>query len=85
MTPDKKRELRDMIDATVRGKIDANRRFIDDTLETIQEQNHQYFLAKLGEELRQAELDKKAGYLQSAMHHQVMAYVYKSILEKCFC
>jgi hypothetical protein len=85
MTPDKKRELRDMIDEAVSGKIDANRRFIDDVLEKIQDQNHQYFLARLGEELRQAELEQKAGNLQRAIHHRVMADVYKSILEKCFC
>lgn len=85
MTPDKKRDLREMIDDAVRGKIDANRRFIDEVLEKIQDQNHQYFLARLGEELRQAELEQKAGNLQVAMHHRVMADVYKSILEKCFC
>ncbi len=85
MTPDKKRELREMIDDAVRGKIDANRRFIDEVLEKIQDQNHQYFLVKLGEELRQAELEQKAGNLHVAMHHRVMADVYKSILENCFC
>jgi hypothetical protein len=85
LTPDKKRELRDMIDETVKGRVDANRRFVDEVLEKIQDQNHQYFLAKLGEELRQAELQQKAGNVQGAMHHRVMADVYKSILEKCFC
>jgi hypothetical protein len=85
MTPDKKRELRDLIDEAVKGRIDANRRFVDDVLEKIQDQNHQYFLEKLGDELRQMEIEQKAGNLQGAMHHRVMADVYKSILERCFC
>lgn len=85
MTPGKKRELRDMIDEAVNRRIDANRRFVDEVLEKIQDQNHQYFLARLGDELRQAELQQKAGNLQGAMHHRVMADVYKSILENCFC
>jgi tRNA pseudouridine-54 N-methylase len=86
MTPDgKKRELRDMIDEAVNSKVDANRRFVDEVLEKIYDQNRQYFLAKLGDALRQAELQQNAGNLQGAMHHRVMADVYKSILEKCFC
>ena len=85
MTPDKKRELRDLIDEAMKGRIDANRRFVDDVLEKIQDQNHQYFLEKLGDELRQMEIEQKAGNLQGAMHHRVMADVYKSILERCFC
>ena len=85
MTPDKKHELRDLIDEAVKGRIDANRRFVDDVLEKIQDQNHQYFLEKLGDELRQMEIEQKAGNLQGAMHHRVMADVYKSILERCFC
>ena len=84
MTPDKKRELRDLVDDAVKGRIDANRRFVDAVLEKIQDQNHQYFLEKLGNELRQMEIDQKTGYLQGAMHHRVMADVYKSILERCF-
>ena len=82
---EKKRELRDMIDEAVKGKIDANRRFVDEVLEKIQDRNRQYFLARLGNELRQMELDQKAGNLNGAMHHRVMADTYKSILEKCFC
>jgi hypothetical protein len=85
MTSDKKRELCDLIDEAVEGRIDANRRFINDVLEKIQDQNHQYFLEKLGNELRQMEIDQKAGNLQGATHHRVMADVYKSILERCFC
>jgi polyhydroxyalkanoate synthesis regulator phasin len=83
--PNKKHELRDLVDDAVKGRIDANRRFVDDALKKIQDQNHQYFLEKLGSEIRQMEIDQKgAGNLQGAMHHRVMAYVYKSILEKCF-
>ncbi len=85
LRPDKKRELREMIDEAVKSKIDANRRFVDEVLEKIQDRNHQYFLARLGEEIRQAELQQKAGNAQVAMHHRVMADVYKSILENCFC
>jgi polyhydroxyalkanoate synthesis regulator phasin len=85
MTPDKKRELRDLIDDAVKSRIDANRRFVDDVLERIQDQNHQYFLEKLGNELRQMEIDQKVGNLRGATHHRVMADVYKSILERCFC
>ena len=82
---EKKRELRDMIDEAVRVKIDANRRFVDEVLEKIQDRNRQYFLERLGSELRQMELEQKAGNLNGAMHHRVMADTYKSILEKCFC
>jgi hypothetical protein len=85
MTPDKKREMRDLIDEAVKGRIDANRRFVDDVLEKIQDQNHQYLLETLGDELRQMEIEQKAGNLQGAMHHRVMADVYKSMLERCFC
>ena len=86
MTADnKKRELRDLVDEAVKGRIDANRRFVDDVLEKIQDRNHEYFLEKLGNELRQMELEQKAGNLRGAMHHRVMADVYKSIIERCFC
>ena len=84
MAPDKKREMRDLIDVAVKNRIDANRRYIDDVLEKIQDQNHQYFLEKLGNELRQMEIDQKVGNLRGATHHRVMADVYKSILERCF-
>jgi hypothetical protein len=85
MSPDKKHELSDLIDKTIENKINANRRFVDEILEKIQDQNREYFLEKLGTELRQAELDQKAGNIQGVIHHRVMADVYKSIIEKCFC
>jgi polyhydroxyalkanoate synthesis regulator phasin len=82
---EKKRELRGMIDEAVKGKIDASRRFVDEVLEKIQDRNRQYFLERLGSELRQMELEQKAGNMHGAMHHRVMADTYKSIVEKCFC
>jgi tRNA pseudouridine-54 N-methylase len=85
MASDKKRELRDLVEEALKGRIDANRKFVDDVLEKIQDRNHQYFLEKLGNELRQMEIDQKAGNLRGAMHHRVMADAYKSILERCFC
>jgi DNA-binding transcriptional regulator GbsR (MarR family) len=84
MTTDNKRELRDMIDEVLKRKIDANRRFVDEVLEKIQDENHEYFLEKLGNELQEIEINQKAGNLQGPIHHQVMADVYKSILERCF-
>ena len=35
-------------------------------------------------ELQRMELGEKAGYLQGALHHKVMAETYKGILEKAF-
>lgn len=78
-------ELRGLLDELVKRKVDANRRFIDEVLEKVQDRNHQYFLEKLGNELQQIELGKKAGDAAAITHHQVMADVYKSILDKCFC
>jgi len=84
MAAEKKRELRDLIEEAVKSKIDANRRFVDEMLEKIQDRNREYFLERLGNELRQMELEQKAGNLQGAMHHRVMFDVYKSIIERCF-
>lgn len=84
MAADNGNELRDLLDKVVKNKVDINQRFVDEVLEKIQDRNHQYFLEKLGSELHQIEIEQKAGNLQGAMHHQVMADVYKSILEKCF-
>ncbi len=78
-------ELRNLLDELVKQKVDANRRFIDEVLEKVQNRNHQYFLEKLGNELQQIELGKKTGNAVAVTHHQVMADVYKSILDKCFC
>lgn len=69
----------------MKGRIDANRRFADKVLKKIQERNHEYFLERLGNKLRQMDLEQKAGNVQGAMHYRVMADAYKSILERCFC
>jgi len=78
-------ELRDLLDELVKRRVDANRRFIDEILEKVQDRNHQYFLEKLGNELQQIELEKMTGNSAAVVHHQVMADVYRSILDKCFC
>ena len=40
MEPDKsKRTLRDLLDKVIQGRVDANRRFVDEVLEEIQDQN----------------------------------------------
>jgi len=78
-------ELCGLLDELVKRKVDANRKFIDEVLEKVQDRNHQYFLEKLGHELQQIELGKKIGDAAAVTHHQVMADVYKSILDKCFC
>ena len=85
MTTDKKRELRDLIDEVLKGRIDASRRLADEVLEKVQDRNRQYFLERLGYELRQLQLEEQSGDARKAMHHRVMADAYKSILERCFC
>ena len=76
--------LRDMLNRIVEGKVDANRRYIDEVLEKIQDVNHRYYLEKLVIELTQMELEEKAGNLQGAYRHKVLAETYKGILEKTF-
>jgi hypothetical protein len=56
----------------------------EEILEKIGDRNRQYFFDKL-ESVRQAELDQKTGNMYADLHHQVMADLYKSIIEKCFC
>lgn len=34
-----KRTLRDLLDKEIQGRVDANRRFVDEVLEEIQDQN----------------------------------------------
>jgi hypothetical protein len=79
-----KADLKDLLNKVVQAKADTNRRYIDEILERIQDQNHQYYLQRLGYELREMELAEKAGNLQLVMHHKVMADTFKSILENCF-
>jgi hypothetical protein len=77
-------ELRDLLGKIMQTKINANRRYIDEILVKIQDQNHQYYLERLGYELREMELAQQKGNLRLVMHHRVLADTYKSILENCF-
>ena len=73
-----------MIDRIVQSKIDANRRYIDEVLEKMQDQNRNYFLAKFAEEMKAKELAEKAGNMHKVRQHEVMAETYKSIVLRCF-
>lgn len=83
-TDEGKDDLRVILNKLIEGKVDANRRYIDQVLEKIKEQNHRYFLEKLVIEVHQMELEEKAGNLQGAFRHKVMVDTYKGILEKSF-
>ena len=76
--------IRDILNTIIEGRIDANRRYVDEILEKIQDQNRRYYLDKLVIELQRMELEEKAGNLQGAFQHKVMADTYKGILEKAF-
>ena len=76
--------IKDMLDKIIEGKVDANRRYIDQILEQIQDQNHKYYLQKFVIELQRSEIEEQAGNLQVAFQHKVLAETYKSILEKTF-
>jgi len=76
--------LRDILDKIVEGKVSANRRYVDEVLQKIQDANHRYYLEKLVIELAMMELEEKAGNYKAASHHKVMVDTYKSILEKTF-
>lgn len=84
-TPDKEKiELRDVLNKIVEGKISANRRYVDQVLEMIQDRNHKFYLDKLVIELQRMELEEKAGNKRGAFQHKVLAETYKDILEKAF-
>ncbi|TLY06433.1 MAG: hypothetical protein E6K88_08260 [Thaumarchaeota archaeon] len=83
-TDEEKNDLRVILNKLIEGKVDANRRYVDQVLEKIQEQNHRYFLEKLVIEVHQMELEEKAGNLVGAFRHKVMVDTYKGILEKSF-
>jgi hypothetical protein len=78
-------ELHGLLDALVKRRADANRKFIDEVLKKVQDRNHQDFLGKLENELQQMELQKRTGNAAALVHHQVLADAYKSILDWCFC
>jgi tRNA pseudouridine-54 N-methylase len=81
---DEKTELKGLLNKVLQTKIDANRRYIDEVLEKIQDQTHQYYLQRLGYEVREMELAEQNGNFQLVMHHKVMVDTYRSILEKSF-
>ena len=83
-TDEEKNDLRVILNKLIEGKVDANRRYVDQVLEKIKEQNHRYFLEKLVIEVHQMELEEKAGNLVGAFRHKVMVDTYKGILEKSF-
>lgn len=77
-------DLKELLNKVLQTRIDANRRYIDQILEKIQDQTHQYYLQRLGYELREMELAEQRGQLLLVMHHKVMADTYKSILENSY-
>lgn len=76
--------MQDILNQIIQGKIDVNRRYVDEILEKIQEQNHRYYLEKFVLEVQRMEIEEKAGNLRKAFHHKVMADTYKGILQKAF-
>jgi hypothetical protein len=79
-----KNSLSDLINNIVQTRIDANRRYIDEVLEKMQDQNRNYFLAKFAEEMKAMQEAEKAGNMQMVRQHEVMAETYKSIVVRCF-
>ena len=80
----KEPSIRELLNEIIEGKVDSNRRYIDQVLEKIQDANHRYYLDKLVIELTQMEAEEKAGNLQGAFRHKVLAETYRGILEKTF-
>jgi predicted nucleotidyltransferase component of viral defense system len=78
------KDLRDLVEKLVSDKVNANRRFVDEVLEKIQDRNHQYFLERFGDALKQAETAERAGDASAALRYKVLADTYKSIIERCF-
>jgi len=77
-------DIHDLLKNIVKRKIDANRRYIDEVLETILERHKRYYFEMFLNEVQRMELEEKAGNLQGAFQHKVMADTYKGILEKAF-
>jgi hypothetical protein len=71
--------IRDMLDEIIVGRFDANRRYIDEVLKIL-DRNHRYYLEKLVIALQRMEIEEKAGNLQDAYQHKVMAETYKGVL-----
>jgi hypothetical protein len=66
------------------GKVDANRRYIDQVSEKIQDANHRYYHEKLVIERAMMESEEKTGNKRETFRHKVMVDTYKGILEKSF-
>jgi hypothetical protein len=79
-----KSNIREVLNKIIEGKVDANRRYIDEVLEKIQDANHRYYLEKLVIELAMMESEEKAGNKKEAFRHKVMVETYRGILEKSF-
>lgn len=77
-------DIHDLLNNIVKRKIDANRRYIDEVLEKILERHKRYYFEMFLNEVQRMELEEKAGNLQGAFQHKVMADTYKGILEKAF-
>lgn len=73
----------EMLPKIIEGKIDANRKFVDQVLERI-DAKHRYYFQKLVIELQRMEIEEKAGNLQAAFRHKVLAKTYTDILKKTF-
>jgi len=77
-------DIHDLLNNIVKRKIDANRRYIDEVLEKILDRHKRYYFEMFLNEVQRMELEEKAGNLQGAFQHKVMADTYKGILEKAF-
>ena len=77
-------DIQDLLNNIVKRKIDANRRYIDEVLEKILDRHKRYYFEMFLNEVQRMELEEKAGNLQGAFQHKVMADTYKGILEKAF-
>jgi hypothetical protein len=77
-------DIRQLLNKIIEGKVTANRRYVDEVLEKIQDANHKFYLEKMVIELQRMELEEKAGNKRGAFQHKVLAETYKDILEKAF-
>jgi hypothetical protein len=76
--------LRNTINKIIETRVDANRRYIDEVLEKIQDDTHNYYLERLGYHMREMELAQEQRDLKSVAHHRVMSDTFASILQRCF-
>ena len=84
-SPDKEMaSLRELLTKLIEGKVEANRRYVDEILVRLQESNHRYYLEKFLIEVHRMELEEQAGNAHNAFCHKVMAETYKGILERAF-